>query len=186
MSLVSRFINAVSNERSTTLLLPYQQELVEEINEVMQNQKGVINTLKEQMNELDAIQQKFCQAMELEMLRWNYLMQVYFTARLKKIQLSVSKMVIPIAEKLSPAEAKFCGEFATIFKTALGDTALEFTQEEEDLSSFVFFKSLVDAGSTLLSSNATNEVVDLKKNQIYFARIEHVKSLLDEEKIVLL
>lgn len=185
-SLVGRLLNAVSNERSTTLLLPYQEDLLDEVKEIMEKQNTIIESYNERIQDLDKTQQIFCQAMELEVLRWRYLIQVYLTARLKKIQAMVGNMVIPIKEKLSEAEASYCAEFAIIFKNALGETELDFSQEDEDLSSFVFFKPLVDAGSTLISSNATNEIVDLKKDQIYFARLEHVKSLLDDEKVVLL
>lgn len=185
-SLVGRLLNAVSNERSTTILLPYQEDLLEEVKEIMDKQHDIIENFNERIQDFDKTQQIFCQAMELEELRWKYLVQIYLTSRLKKIQSMVGNMVIPIKEKLSEAEANYCAEFAIIYKNALGETELDFTQEEEDLSSFVFFKPLADAGAALLSSNSTNEIVDLKKDQIYFARLEHVKSLLDDEKIVLL
>ena len=178
-------IQTVGNERASPLLLPYHEEVIEAANAQLRAQEEKVEQIKENLPNLDEIQQKFVQAMELEILRWKYLIRVYMTTRFKKIQALVGKLIIPIQTKLTETEWTFCQSFQESMSLALGG-ATEFTDEEEDLTPFVFFKALVDMDSMLLSSLETNEAIDIQKNQIYFARLEHVLPLVNDGRAALL
>ena len=176
-------IHTVSNERCSPLLLPYKEEVIDAVLEQIEAQKKLVEELKQQQHE--NIHHKMCQAMELEILRWSYLIRVYLTTRFKKIQTLVGKLVVPIKDKLTRPEWEFCVDYQQAIEAALAGNEIEFTEEEEDLKPFVFFRALRDMGPTLFSSSETNEAMEIQKNQIYFARLEHVKPYIKDGRVVL-
>lgn len=176
----------VSNERSTSVLLRYEHEIIEETKEVMRAQTQQVNTMKQEMANLDAVQRKFCQAMELELLRWKYLLQTYHSTRFKKIQTLIAQLVRPDDEKLSDAERSFCNNLQDAVEAAVIDSTVEFTMEEEDLSGFVFFKALEEIHGIQLSGTETDEPMNIERNQICFARFGKIKGLVESGKVVLM
>jgi hypothetical protein len=185
MSAMDALLAIVGNERCSPVLLAYEFEIVNEIQSVVQNQSNQIAAMKQEGANLDQIQHKFCQAMELEVLRWKYVLQVYHSIRFKKIQALVGSMSLPTEAKLSDPETAFAVSLAQAVRTALGCEDTAFKEEVENLSAFVFFRPLDDIGSTLLSDSATDEAVSLRRGQIYFARFAHVRPFLDDRRAVL-
>ncbi|OHS96131.1 Synthetic lethal mutants of dpb11-1 five family protein [Tritrichomonas foetus] len=179
-------IRVVSNERSCPLLLEYNADVVDSVAESIKAQQAIVQDLKEKLSTLDEIHQKFVQAMELEIFRWSYLIRVYMITRFKKIQSLIGRLIIPMENKLTNNERNFCINYEEALSAGLDESNLAFSEEIEDLSPFVFFRALKDKGPTLLSSSETNETMEIFKDQIYFARLEHVKPLIDQREAVLI
>jgi hypothetical protein len=59
-------------------------------------------------------------------------------------------------------------------------------QDPKDLSAFVFFQAVEDLGPTRLSANSTSEAVPLGRDQIYFARLEHIRHFISAGIVFLL
>ena len=176
----------VSNERSTPVLLSYEEEIIEEAKEVINAQAQQISAMKQQMANLDPVQRKFCQAMELEVLRWKYMLQTYHSTRFKKIQTLIAQLVRPFDVKLSVAERAFCDNLQAAVEAAVIDSSVEFTMEEEDLSGFVFFKALEDIHGIQLSGTETDEPMNIERNQICFARFGKIRDLVERRMAILM
>ena len=99
--LIQELVKVASNERSCQILLPYQANIIGKAEKRIQAQEQRLNEARENIQSLSDIEQKFLQAMELEILRWKYLIRVYNSTRLKKIQLLVEKLITPNQEELS-------------------------------------------------------------------------------------
>lgn len=179
--LIQELVKVASNERSCQILLPYQANIIGKAEKRIQAQEQRLNEARENIQSLSDIEQKFLQAMELEILRWKYLIRVYNSTRLKKIQLLVEKLITPNQEELSEVEWEFCVNFQKAFSTALGDETIDFSPEEKDTSPFVFFKAIRDIGPRLLSNSQTNEVMNITKNSINLARLQHVLPLVEDD-----
>jgi hypothetical protein len=182
----TRLLRIVGNERSSPALLPYEGDIVQEIQTVVSMQKSRVQALQDQMVSLSDIDRKLSQAMELELLRWNYVLRVYHATRFRKIQTLIGQMLTPVTERLSGPERVFAESLSRAVEVALPGSACEFTEDPDDMSAFVFFQATEDLGPTLLSSSATAEAVPLARSQIYFARLEHIKHLLDAGQVILL
>lgn len=178
--LIDELVKIVGNERSCPMLLKYQSNIIGKAENRIKSQEQKLSEVKENIQSLSDIEQKFSQAMELEILRWKYLIRVYNSTRIKKIQNLIEKLIIPDHDDLSETEWEFCVNFQKAFSNALGTEDTEFTPEEKDMSPFVFFKALRDVGPRLLSSSETNEVMDISKNSINLARLQHVMELVNE------
>lgn len=180
----------VSNERSSPVLLSYEEEIISEAKEVIGAQAQQVSTMKQQMAELDPVQRKFCQAMELEVIRWKYLLQTYHSTRFKKIQTLIAQLTRPLDQKLSVAERAFCDNLQAAVEAAVIDSTVEFNEEREDeedgSSAFVFFKALDSISGIQLSGTETNEPMDIEKNQICFARFSKIRRLVEDQLVVLL
>lgn len=178
--LIQELVKIAGNERSCPILLPYQQNIISKAEKRIKAQEQRISEARENIQALSEIEHKFLHIMELEILRWKYLIRVYHSTRLKKIQELVEKLIIPNKDELCEVEWEFCLNFQKAFSAALGDENVEFTSEEKDMSPFVFFKALTNIGPRLLSDSETNEVMDISENSINLARLHHVIQLVDE------
>jgi hypothetical protein len=185
-ALFTRLLRVVGNERSSPALLNYEKDIVSEIQTAISSQKSHLQSLQDLMPTLSDTDRKLSQAKELELLRWDYVLRIYHATRFKKIQTLVGQMILPVTERLSVPEQAFSENLARAIEAALPERACEFSEDPEDLSAFVFFQAIEDLGPTLLSSSATAEAVPLERNQIYFARLEHIKHLLDSGRVFLL
>jgi len=183
--MMTALLRVVGNERSSPILLSYESDIVQTISDQIAEQERSIQQIKESLGTRTDIPQKFCQAMELEVLRWNYVLHVYHSTRFKKIQALMSQMKLPMDIKLSPPEKAFCETLGRAIDAALSGGGSEFTEETEDLSSFVFFRPLEDIEPTLLSQSETAEAIPLQHGQTYFARLAHVKEFLDQGRVIL-
>lgn len=143
MSIGGPLTAIVSNERSAAVLLPYESTIIDEVQRTIEEQEGRVKGLELNMESLDEIQVRFCQAMQLEVLRWKYMVQTYHSTRFKKIQGMVTQLMIPTQNKLCPAERSFCESIARSVEGAVGTGSVEFRSEEEDLSGFVFFQAQI-------------------------------------------
>jgi hypothetical protein len=179
-------LTVVGNERSSAMLFDYESQGVAAVKEQIARQETSIEELKKSLGTSNDIRQRFVQAMELEVLRWNYVLHAYHTTRFRKIQSLVSQMLIPTESKLSPPEKAFCQSLSLAFETAMEGGAATFLEETEDFSGFVFFQPVVDMGATLLSQSPTAEALPLKHTDIYLSRLEHVRELRESGKIVLI
>ena len=188
MNLINQLIQVVSNEKSTNILLNFNNELYEEIQCEINKQEEIINKMKENFSKLDLINQKICQSMELEILRIKFLIKTYINIRFKKIRDLITKSIIPIPNKLSLNEIKICEKISTSIIKLLGDnTLIKFEKEDEnDYDFFVFFKALNNIGNTLLSEENTAEEIFIEEGNIYFAKYNIIKRFLNSNEIILI
>ena len=186
MSIGGALLGIVGNERCSPALLPYEGEITSEAEAAIKRQQERVDKLESDLQSLDEVQLKFVKAMQLEILRWNYLLQTYHSTRFRKIQTLMAQMTVPTPDNLSDAEAAFCRRLGEAIQAALEGGNRDFAPESGDCSGFVFFKALEDIGQMELSSYATSEPIDVRKNQICFARFEKVKVLLDARRAILL
>jgi hypothetical protein len=185
-SALARLLRAAGNERCAPALLAYDADVVRDVQEAVAAQKSRIQQMQQSLAALSDVERRLSQAMELEVLRWSYALRVYHASRFKKIQNLVGQMLLPVAARLSPPEQAFAESLAAAIEAAIPGRAAEFAEDPEDLSAFVFFQALEDLGPTLLSASATAEAVPLERGQIYFARLEHIRHLLDAGRVALL
>lgn len=186
MSIGGPLLAIVSNERCAPALLPYEEEVIAETEETIKQQSEQVQKLESDLQSLDEVQLRFMQAMQLEILRWKYLVQTYHSTRFKKIQTMMAQMIIPDPDHLSEAEAGFCRKLGDAIQAALEGGGLGFQRESEECTGYVFFKALEDLNRIVLSSVETHEPQDVRKGQIYFARFDKVKPWLDDRSVMLL
>jgi hypothetical protein len=181
---MKHFLRIVGNERCSSPLLSYEADVVRQVHDLVSAQKSKLQQLKTRMTTLSDIERRFSHAMELEVLRWNYVLRIYHAARFKKIQALLGKLILPVVGQLSDFERTFSENLVRAIKAAMPGEC-EFTPDSEDQSAFVFFQAIEDLGPTLLSASSTSEAVPLQHNQIYFARLEHIRHLLDAGRVFL-
>jgi len=186
MSLINRLIHVTSNEKSCDILLPHEEELMNEVKDLISRQSERIRDGQDKSRQLPEIQQKMYQAMELELLRWKYLVRTYYSVRFQKITTSLGKTVIPIPDNLYRAEAVFCEEVTRAITKAFHPSEPYFTLEDDTTESYVFFIALKNVGSVLLSQEYTEEEVELAEGSVYFAKFKVIKKFLQDGSVQLI
>jgi hypothetical protein len=176
----------VGNERSSAVLLKYEGIVLAEVERRIAEQKAKLDDMRQRIATLDGNDQRFFSAMELEVFRWQYLIKTYHSVRFRKIQALACQLIDPEREKMSDPESSFYENVVRAVTTALhreheADVPIRVTPEEEDLSQFVFFSPVEDLGQQSFSDIPSLEALELKRGQIYFARMRHVKPLLEPE-----
>lgn len=174
--IIRKFIRVVGNEKCSPVLLPYETEIIAEIETMVKDKSEMIENFKQNMAGLPQIQIKMSQAMELEILRWNYLLQLYHSTRFHKIQSLVGQMKKPASEHLSPIENQFVTNLIEAYDAAMSSSLTEnnWYESNGDPNKFVFFKSLKHFHSEQMSSNETSEPIEIPEKTIGFAHFYKV------------
>jgi 2-iminoacetate synthase ThiH len=177
----------VSNERGCSVLLDHKADVIMSVRrELIERRKAITELLGQQG--IDRITRMFYLSMEQEAMRWEYMIQAYHSIRIRKIQTMISQLIIPERSKLSDQEAEFQKSLVIAFENVLAKRTFEgeripdsvkWKTEDDSMPEFVFFQPLMDIGEHMLSDTASSEAFRLYQGQIYFARMRHVKPLID-------
>lgn len=186
---VAALIRAVSNEKSTCFILPYQEDTVESLMSIINEKSKIIeNHIKsiEPDDSAASIKRKICQAQDLETLRMKFLVRSYYQTRFNKIQHLILNGIKPNVANLSTTESQFATDLMQAMQKNQGPADIEFTDElDANLDKgFVAFKADSEMLPQNLSSVSSREAVDIVPNQIYIAKFEQVEHLYREDKIM--
>ena len=200
MSLLGALIRAAGNERNSPGLLEYRRELIDRVNARISEQVSEIQSQREELKQTASgfdrasvlLKSNILNAMELETIRWKFYLRVYLTSRFKKIQSMLMGMVTPQLDLLSDAELEFTNQFKELISETL-KTADPSSEEkivfQDDIptreNQFVFFQPLRDIGPYQLSSLSDAETTNVVKGQVYYARYDIVRPLLDSNEVFL-
>lgn len=178
--IIRKFIKMVGNEKCSPILFPYEAEMIEEVTTLVDQKNKEVESFKENMGKLQQIEIKMCQAMELEILRINYLIQLYHSTRFNKIQSLVEQMKKPQEDFLSPFEMQFVNDLIEAFDAAMGSsmTEIEWTESNGDENKFVYFKVLKQMSAEQMSSNENSEPIELSEKAIGLAHFYKVQDHL--------
>lgn len=163
---IDQFINDYRNEKNTRKLLPYREETVSHLRELIKSQEEYVGSLREH---------KLLKALyEQELERIKYVLTDYLKIRLMKLQ----KDFYVDSEYLSEYERVFYQKLVEKFKEY--DVFVEQKEEYNDYEC-VGFIALVDIGNIVIDGNR----VDVLAGDFFVAQLADVKHLLLDRKIML-
>ena len=185
---MEELIAAVSNEKSTSVLLDYKETLLQSFRDLVETQSKQIEDQLKSIQSDDpgaSIKRKICQAQDLETLRLKYLIRSYFQTRFNKIQYLLIHGIKPSQEKLSEPEAQFVNNLIVAMQKNQGPADIQFIDENEANldNGFAFFQANQDIGDQQVSSIESTESLTIKKNDIIYAHFDQVKHLFDQNLI---
>ena len=192
-------IKILSNEKSIKKLLPFNSEIIEQVNARIKQKEEQIENIKRSISEgsqnattslnltynLD-VQRRMINVSELDLLRWKFLVKSYYITRFNKIKIMLSNLIIPSTDKLCDVETQFCEKLAQVMNNAAPFETLQFQEENDNDNEYVFFKALENIGIASLGADETSEGIDIRKGQIYFSKFEYVREFYESGSIVLI
>ncbi|KAI8821680.1 uncharacterized protein EV422DRAFT_427775 [Fimicolochytrium jonesii] len=186
------------NERCAPEILPYQDELVRSLLEMVEAQTSILETKTS-----DTADGAFLNVLyQQEMERIKFVIRSYLRTRLAKIQKytafflrepefrgRLSEEELAFAENLQQLLEKHftksCLEGLPPFLTRLDDQAGDSSMVSmPDLEDAVICRILEDIGEFQLEDSS--ETIVMRKNNIYILRYKSIRRLLEEDKVELL
>lgn len=178
-----RFLKIWSDERSSEALLPYRGDIVDLISALIKEKESSLDSSSEPLDSVGLLVQG---AVQMEILRWQYLLESYISCRFRKIQRQAGQLTIPPIELMSPAEKEFCKKLMLAFKAAEEPSKPGFAVlEEPDCN--VFFSVINDIGDVDLSGNQSGErIAMLKTGSVHFTALSSIQRYLDQGDVALI
>jgi len=187
------------NEMFAPELLPYQNGLIEDIQQILQQQESMLQSVQSEANG-SAMKPML---LEMEMERVRYLLREYYRIRLAKIEKYFLHIIDTELDNtpdlLSEAEKKYCNRYADLWGKHAEQSALDKLPEnlrilhapemitKPNLERYVICHVLKDLGEIQLNPSDTDsdEVIMMNKSDILLIRYDYIRLLLLDNKLEL-
>ncbi|RKP39485.1 hypothetical protein BJ085DRAFT_15087 [Dimargaris cristalligena] len=185
------------NEKQAPDLLPYQDQLVGDLTEMVQNQLQLVDALQEE----SAGQAFIAMLYQSELERIKFVIRSYLKVRLQKIERYI--MLYASSEdhlaRMSLGERAFAVRYKSLFENHLHKTCLDKLPESlrsldenngnismvtvPNLRSAVVCRVLTNVGDYAITET---ETVDMRKDNIFLVSYDSIQNLLDSHSIELI
>lgn len=161
-TIVDELILAYINERNTATLLPYNNEVIRNMQRILSNQKTIITQQPPKVRIL----------YEAEYERVSFFATQYLKLRLNKLKDGHYKL-----NQLSEMETRFNERFIELTRK------YDFFHEQEDKRvEYVCFMVVIDGKSIIIEDNR----VDMKYGDIFITEYSDIQEMLVNNEIILL
>jgi GINS complex subunit 4 len=192
---------AMLNERSAPEILPYEEQLVVDMHEAIENQQGHIDEARDKGDDID---EEFAISLyQMEIDRVKYLLVSYLRSRLAKIEKHVLHIMgsQELSSRLSEREKLYARRYMDMMESHFNDSVLNSFPakfralhekkadnnmiDEPDLDSFVFCKVTTDLGELQMDERGDQRTV-LEEGDVHILRYRPVRELVADGSIELI
>mmetsp|Transcript_25435 Transcript_25435/g.33002 ORF Transcript_25435/g.33002 Transcript_25435/m.33002 type:complete len:223 (-) Transcript_25435:248-916(-) len=181
-------------------ILPYEAELIDDINSQLKERQNILDVEREDPDEIFS-----ANMYQMEANRIKYSLSKYLRTRLQKIEAFVHHILEnqEIRDRLSEVELNYAQTYRELVKSHMDATVLSHLHKnfrqlnkvdrDEDmvprpeLDRFVIFRVKQEVENFLVNDEAgSEEVQNLEEGDIHIMRYQRIKGLLLEQKIELI